>query len=272
VIMDIVAPMLFAIMVWWLGTGVILYLDGRPRRTYRRSMAIATALACVAVIGITVVAEDRSVMGAYISFTCGLVIWAWLEMGFLMGFVTGTRHTPCTEPNHGWKRTKQAIETIIHYELAIIAAGLLILVLSWGAANQTGFWTFFVLFAMRLSAKLNVFLGVRNLSEEFLPDHLKYLTSYFTRRNMNLFFPVSMGASVVVLGFLIEGMMASGVHAYETTAHAFIATLIGLAILEHVFMVMPLPLTPLWGWSLRGRDVTPATVPGIKTVEQTTNR
>jgi len=117
-----------------------------------------------------------------------------------------------------------------------------------------------------------VFLGVRNLSEEFLPDHLKYLTSYFTRRNMNLFFPVSMGASVVVLGFLIEGMMASGVHAYETTAHAFIATLIGLAILEHVFMVMPLPLTPLWGWSLRGRDVTPATVPGIKTVEQTTNR
>ena len=93
-IMDIAAPMLFAIMVWWLGTGVILYLDGRPRRTYRRSMAIATALACVAVIGITVVAEDRSVIGAYISFTCGLMIWAWLEMGFLMGFVTGTRRTP----------------------------------------------------------------------------------------------------------------------------------------------------------------------------------
>ena len=34
---------------------------------------------------------------------------------------------------------------------------------------------------MRQSAKLNVFLGVRNLSEEFLPQHLHYLQSYFTR-------------------------------------------------------------------------------------------
>ena len=42
-------------------------------------------------------------------------------------------------------------------------------------ANQVGLWTFVILWAMRQSAKLNVFLGVRNLSEEFLPEHLRYL-------------------------------------------------------------------------------------------------
>ena len=31
-----------------------------------------------------------------------------------------------------------------------------------------------------MSAKLNVFLGVPNLNEEFLPEHLRYLQSFFT--------------------------------------------------------------------------------------------
>ena len=37
--------------------------------------------------------------------------------------------------------------------------------LTWGGANQVGTWTFLVLWVMRLSAKLNVFLGVPNLTE-----------------------------------------------------------------------------------------------------------
>ena len=32
---------------------------------------------------------------------------------------------------------------------------------------------------MRQSAKLNLFLGVRNLGVEFLPQHLRYLQSFF---------------------------------------------------------------------------------------------
>jgi putative photosynthetic complex assembly protein 2 len=41
--------------------------------------------------------------------------------------------------------------------------------------NQVGTGTFAVLWVMRISAKLNLFLGVRNLSEELLPPHLAYL-------------------------------------------------------------------------------------------------
>ena len=35
-----------------------------------------------------------------------------------------------------------------------------------------------VLWWMHQSAKLNVFFGVRNLNEEFLPEHLEFLKSF----------------------------------------------------------------------------------------------
>jgi len=244
-------PIAFAIVVWWLGTGVILYLDGLARSTFRRSLIWTTAIACISVVGIIITKEMHSVFAAYVSFTCGLVIWGWLEMAFLMGFLTGPRRVACTAERFGWERTVQAIQTILYYEVAIIFTGAILLATSWNAPNQIGAWTFFLLFAMRLSAKLNVFLGVRNLSEEFLPKHLRYLATYFTRKNMNPFFPFSMGASIIVFGLLIEAMTDPSRQPFETTAHAFVATLMCLAILEHVFMVMPLSLSGLWRWSLR---------------------
>jgi putative photosynthetic complex assembly protein 2 len=44
---------------------------------------------------------------------------------------------------------------------------------------------------------LNVFFGVRNLTEELLPEHLQYLNTYFKREPINLFFPVSITVSTI---------------------------------------------------------------------------
>ena len=62
---------------------------------------------------------------------------------------------------------------ILYHELAIVATALAVVAVTWGGANQVGTWTFLLLWAMRLSAKLNVFLGVPNLTEQFLPEHLR---------------------------------------------------------------------------------------------------
>ena len=43
--------------------------------------------------------------------------------------------------------------------------------------------------------ELNVFLGVRNLNEQFLPKHLRYLGSYLVQKPMNLLFPLSVTVS-----------------------------------------------------------------------------
>ena len=55
---------------------------------------------------------------------------------------------------------------------------------------------------MHESARLNVFLGARNLNEHFLPPHLAYLGSFLRKRPMNLLFPFSVTISTAICGVL----------------------------------------------------------------------
>ena len=188
-----VAPLAFTLFAWWFATGLILYLDGLPRRTFKFTMAGATVLALFAFAGLVASSRVATPAAAYCAFTCTLLVWAWQEVAFLLGWVTGPRRQPCPPEARGWRRAWLAFQTIVHHELALLVLGAGVLVATWGQVNSTGLWTFAILWAMRQSAKLNVFLGVRNLSEEFLPAHLKYLQTYFTRKPMNLLWPVSVG-------------------------------------------------------------------------------
>jgi putative photosynthetic complex assembly protein 2 len=202
-------------------------------------------------------------MGAWLGFACGLVAWAWIEIAFLTGVVTGPRRTAIAPTLRGWPRFQAAIAAILWHELAIVAMACAIVALSWGAPNQIGTWTFVAFWVMRQSAKLNVFLGVRNLSESFLPDHLRYLESFFARRPMNLLFPVSVLAGVVGVVLLALAAMDPAASRHETIGFTLLATLVALGLLEHVFMVLPVPADGLWKWSLGSRAVTvpPAPVP-----------
>jgi len=247
-------PVLYALFLWWFSTGVILYLDGLPRRTFRWSMLGCTALAVVALWGLVATRNDISVVGVYAAFTYGLLIWGWHEMSFLMGFVTGPRRTACPEGCRGWRHLGHAIQAILWHELAIVATVVLVVALTWGGANQVATWTFLVLWVMRLSAKLNVYLGVPNLTEEFLPQHLQYLRSFLTRRPMNSLFPVSVTVSTVVATHLVDSALTADEGAFGAVAYTFVATLLVLAILEHWFLVLPLPDAALWSWALRSRE------------------
>ena len=63
---DHVLPVLYALFVWWFSTGLILWLDGLPRRTFRWSLLGATrALAASASTAWRSAAQDTSVVGAY---------------------------------------------------------------------------------------------------------------------------------------------------------------------------------------------------------------
>jgi hypothetical protein len=47
-----------------------------------------------------------------------------------------------------------------------------------------------------------------------------------------------------------------------TTGWVMLATLLGLAIVEHLIMIFPLPLERLWGWAMGQSSVeTPLTTP-----------
>ena len=235
---------LFTVLLWWLSTGIVLIVCTLPKRTFGWSLFGGSVVLVVAVYGLACNARATSTTGAYLSFLSALGIWGWLEMSFLMGLITGPRRTPCPPDATGLRRFRLALETLLYHELAMVVAAVVVVLLTWGAPNQTGTFAFLILMVMRISAKLNIFLGVPNLTDEFLPERLSYLKSYFRTRSFNLLFPVSIGGST--LAAILLAQRALGSDGAEAVGFALLFTLLALAILEHFFMIMPLPDAALW--------------------------
>ena len=245
-----IAAILYAIFLWWISTGAVLYLVNLPQRTVRFSLMGASAILLASFWGLAVGARLPTAAGAYLGFTCGLLIWGWHEISFLTGAVTGPRTRGGERNCTGWRRFLHATQAVLYHELAILATLAVVAALSWGQLNPVGLWTFAALSGMRLSAKLNVFLGVRNLAEDWLPARLDYLKTYFRKRKMNPLFPVSLIVSLSLFAFLVE--RAVGLASVDSAGFAgatLLATLLGLAVLEHVLLMMPVADTGLWQWA-----------------------
>jgi putative photosynthetic complex assembly protein 2 len=243
---------MFALFVWWFSTGAIIFLDNLHRDTFKYSMLGATAVSFLCLIGISVTSHEATLKATYEAFFFGLFAWGWQEISFYMGYVTGPRKASCPENCGGWAHFVHAVQTSLWHELAIIGSASLIVWLTWGRPNQVGMWTFMVLWWMHQSAKLNVFFGVRNLNEEFLPEHLNFLKSFLKSKPMNLFFPISITVSMVVTTMLFEHA-AHATTPFARAGNMFLATMMALAILEHWFLVIPLPAGKLWQWGLASR-------------------
>ena len=247
---DYILPFGFALLTWWLSTGVILYLNHLPRDTYRWSMLVASCLLAACLYGLHTGSSNTTEMGALIAFSQALLVWAWLEISYFMGFVTGPCKLACPSDITGWARFRMALKTSLHHEAAVVALGVSIILLTWDAPNQFGTWTFVTLWSMRWSAKLNLFLGVPNVNEDWFPVHLRFLTTYMRRRSMNLLFPIVITASTMLVTWLfLLAVMASD--DFNRTGFTLVASLMALAVLEHWFLVLPLHDTALWNWALR---------------------
>ncbi len=250
---DWALPGLTALFLWWSSTGLILYLDGLAPRTFRWSFGVATGLAGVSGVGTLVSRGDASLTGAYVAFACGLGLWGWLQMAFYLGYLAGPRTSPIPADRRGWLRFRNAVEATLYHELAIAATALGLFLLTRGQPNSLALWTFLLLWGMHVSAKLNLFLGVRNLNEQFFPEHLAYLVSFLRKGPMNAFLPASLAASLALGAFLVERAV-TGETPFQVAAAAFLATLTILAALEHALMVLPLPAERLWDWGMRSRQ------------------
>jgi len=239
---------LFALLLWWASTGIVLYLDQRPRPTHARSMRGASVVGGLALAVLVATRDMATVGGACVAFTCAVLVWGWHEMSFLTGRVTGPRRHACAEGCRGVRHFRHAVEAIIHHELALAATLVLLLALGWNAANWAGAATFALLWTMRLSAKLNLFLGVRNPGTELLPAHLRYLESFFGNRSCNALLPIAVVCIALLVAWLVRSTLAAG-SAFEATAYGLVAALAALALLEHLFLVMPWSVARLWGWT-----------------------
>ncbi len=247
-------PALAALFTWWFSTGVILWLHQRPRPTHRWSLLAASGFAALALYGLAVTCRETSSEAAYIAFLTAVVLWGWHELAFLQGLITGPRKADCPEQATVRQRFFLAVGTLLYHEIALIATLGMVALITWGQPNQVGLWTFLVLFCMRLSAKLNIFLGVPHVTEEFLPQSLEFLKSYFGRRPMNGLFPVSVTLATLAAAYVFHLAFAPAADAFVATGSMLVGSLIVLGTLEHWFLVLALPDSLLWRWALRHND------------------
>lgn len=249
-------PALFTVFAWWVGTGVILWLNRLPRHTYRITFTVASWLAVLAFWGLAASRNVATEAGAYCAFSCALIIWAWQEIAFLLGYVTGPRRIGLPPGARGWRRLGFALQAVLHHELALVALAIGVFAVTADGSNRVGLCTYLIFWVMRQSAKLNIFLGVRNLSETFLPVHLRYLPTYFQRKPINPLFPVvvTLATAVAVAGWEFAWTHRAG--EFQPVAATLASMLLSLAILEHWFMVLPIPFERLWQWGM-GRAVEP---------------
>lgn len=228
----------FVIVMWGLSTALIFYLDSLPTHTFPSSMAVATLVLLGCGIVIWHLRDLNSVHAIAASFAASLLAWGWTEMSLYMGYITGPRKHRCAHGCSGVAHFGHAISANLWHELVVIGFAALI----WASGNQTALWCFAMLWLMHLSARLNVFLGVRNVSEEFVPAHMEVLKSFLRRRNMNPLFPISCTA--------LTGLTAYLIFLPQTFSVTMAATLAAIGLLEHVLLMLPLPIERMWHWSL----------------------
>lgn len=245
-----VLPVAVTVAVWFLATGLIAWLDNRDRSTFPRSLAGAGAAGLAGLVTATITMQSLALVAIYAAFFAALAMWAWLEIAFLTGAVAGPRRERCDPLASGWKRFTDAVATLIHHEIALAVTALLLISLTWNAANQIAAMTFVLLYAMRLSTKLNIFHGVPNAATEILPPHLAYLTSYYGPNRLGLPLMLSIAATVALAVWLTAEALAAPAGSAEAVGGSLLAALAALGAIEHLFLLLPVRDGALWGWAL----------------------
>lgn len=251
---ETVTAALIAIFLWWFTTGVILFAVTRLASHGAAMGAASASLLLAGLITLHMTAGDVSSSGAYLSFLGALAIWGAVEISFLGGLITGPNRTELAVHFTGMQRFWSATRVVLWHELFLLALGFLLIISFAQGPNYIGVLTYGVLWIMRLSAKLNLYLGVRNTGERLLPAHLRYMSSYFAHRPMNLLFPFSITLGTLLSAWLFHKAFSIGADAGPAAGYMLVAVLCALAVIEHWFLMLPLPLDALWRWGLRGDD------------------
>lgn len=255
-------------LAWWLSTGVVLLLNHRGDATRRIAMLGMSGVCASALLALPENSHDLSAAGALFGFLCGLCIWAWLEMSYLMGFITGPRAAACPDGASSRSRFWHGLQASLYHELLVLSAMLLTTMLTWAGGNSVAAATCITLGLMRWSAKLNLFLGVRNYNQDWLPERLAYLDSYTRRARMNALFPLSVTAASALAFYLLLQALATN-DPFLRAADLLVSALLTLAVLEHWFLVLPFGESALWRWAQQ--DTAPATArPGVSTTQTPT--
>lgn len=259
--------MVIALFVWWFSTGAILWAVKRAdrnggaddRAAHFATTVLGLPLFGVGWYGLAQTAGDASPQGVITAFLSAIAIWGWIELAFLCGVITGPNPRPCPPGVPPGERFIRAWGTIAYSEMALVVSLMVIITICQGAENPFGMWTFIILFFARISAKLNVYLGVPNINLEFLPHPMRHLASHFRIGPMTWFFPVSVSALSLAFACWLERAYVQPEGSGTLVGFVLLSTLTALALVEHWVMVLPIPDAKLWRWMVADRTTSAQT-------------
>jgi putative photosynthetic complex assembly protein 2 len=247
--------LLIVIAFWWLATGLIV---AQQRDGVTRALA-ALASVVLAVVGIRLASRargDETAGGATRSFLGGALLWAWAQVAFYGGWMVGPATVMPAGRAPTWALALAAVQSTAYAEIAA-AAALVAAILATrvdGAAeatNRTAVWTVVAFWVTHETAKLNVFLGVANPGSRFLPGRLAFLRGFFGPPTNSPLLVLTVVALAWATGWLcVRAWRAT--RPFEAQRAALLATLVGLATLEHALLALPADV-PLWDVFLRAR-------------------
>jgi putative photosynthetic complex assembly protein 2 len=248
--LDVLPSVVAAMLLWWGATGIIIFLCGRKQWRPWVFGAVC-AIQPLAFWQLWATRNHDDVGGVFASFFWAVIIWSWIEVSYYTGFIVG-RNVPELEPDAPTGlRFRRAIAANLYHELFIILLSIAVIIVGWGGQNEVGLWAFMILHWTHQSAKINIFLGVNNLTSEYLPDNLKYMAQYFSKRSLNSFFPFSVTISIVITTLLFNSILSAN-QAGQMVGQAVLFVMMSAAILEHWWLVTPVP-TKAWEWALKSR-------------------
>ncbi len=251
--MTIWSALLLALFVWWFSTGAILWVvkttDKRGPNAGLRATLWGLPMLALGLWGFFATLASTSVTAACLAFLSALCIWGWIELAFLTGVITGpnTYDLPPNTPE--WERFIRAWGTLAYHEMLLVGTLICLVLVSQDAPNIFGVWTFAVLFFARLSAKLNLYLGVPKINVDFLPSALSHLATYFRIRPLNWLFPISVTALTFATACWLERLYGATSEG-QLIGFSLLTAITALALLEHWVMVLPIPDEKLWRWML----------------------
>ena len=238
-----------AILAWWGSTGLIVLA---VRLFERRQGMVMVGAALMAALGLAILigsANERTVVGAFAAFIGALLIWAFFEVAFLLGWVTGPRKTALPANVTPRQRFRFAVETVIYHELSLVGTLVFLTIAMWGSVNHVGVMIFALLWVMRLASKFILFLGAKHSLSDMIPPRLVYLQSYFRTDRTTILFPIVMLIGITNLVFLTRAALTSN-DPFFSVAHVLAATFTLLALVEIMFLNLPVRDSALWAWAM----------------------
>ncbi|MEO0342658.1 MAG: putative photosynthetic complex assembly protein PuhE [Pseudomonadota bacterium] len=251
--MTIGIALLISCFVWWFSTGAILFVvksaDNGPDQAHWNTTLAGLPVLVISLVGLVLTSQDDSTRGVYLAFLSAIGVWGWFELAFLTGVITGPVAKPCPPGVQPLERFLRGWGAVAYSETALICVALVLFILTRDAANPFGLWTYWILLIARMSAKLNLYMGVPNINTEFLPNPVKHLASHFRTAKMNWLFPISVTSLALITGYWIA-LIWGATDPAEVAGYTLLAALSGLAMIEHWVMVVPVGDAKLWQWML----------------------